>query len=216
MRTLGIVTTPEGHRAEALLQPALGRPLLAYTAQAVLSSYRLSRAVLATLSSRVALAGEELGFELHSAGASAAQLRRILSETETTESRPFDAIMILPAIHPLRTRDDIDGVIQLLERTGAEAAATFSRRRGAAASFARIDPEGRVVEETPPDNLQRFFQRDGSITCCRRGLLVDKQTLTSPDCRAWLLPPERCCAVEDDFDHFLLEQLLRFPGRPAA
>lgn len=213
MRTLGIVTTPPGHRADLVLETALGRPLLTYTAQAVLSSYRLSRAVLCTQTARVADAAEELGFELQAATAEEADLPGLVGMLEADEPHPYDAVMLLPAIHPLRTRDDIDGAIALLQRTGASTVATFTQRRGAS-RLARIDAEGRVIDET--DQPQRTFLRDGSITCGRRALLAENGTLMGPDCRAWLLPPERSCAVEDDFDRFLLEQLLRYPGRPAA
>jgi CMP-N-acetylneuraminic acid synthetase len=213
MRTLGIVTTPPGHRADVLLESALGRPLLGYAAQAALASYRLSRVVLCTSSPRLAEAGEELGFELFPAPAEAdpiGVLQTVVREVETEEQRPCDAVMVLPAIHPLRNRDDIDGSIQLLERTGADTVATFTRRRAGPARFARIDAEGRVSDGA---EAHQAFQRVDSITCCRRHLLMERATLDGTDCRAWLLPPERCCAVEDDFDQFLLEQLLRYPGR---
>jgi hypothetical protein len=124
--------------------------------------------------------------------------------------------MLLPAIHPLRTREDIDGTIQLLERTGADTVATFTRRRAGGSRFARIDAEGRVIDESEPGHPGRAFLRVDSITCGRRQRLMDRDSLDGPDCRAWLLPPERCCAVEDDFDHFLFEQLLRYPGRVTA
>jgi len=218
MRTLGIVTTPAGHRADVLLEPALGRPLLDYTAHAVLASYRLSRVVLCTSSVRLAEAGEELGLETLPVpeGHLVPALQEIVRRTEAEDGRSWDAVMLLPAVHPLRIRDDIDGAIQLLERTGADCVATYTRRRPGASRFARIDSEGRVIDQAEPGSAQRSFLRDYSITCCRRQLLMDRHTLEGSDCRAWLLPPERCCAVEDDFDHFLLEQLLRYPGRPAA
>lgn len=215
MRTLGIVTTPAGHRADVLLHAALGRPLLDYAAAALLASYRLSRVVLCASSTRIADAAEELGFEIFSHDGEAepmALVRAVTRAIESEEGRPYDAILLLPAIHPLRNRDDIDGVIGLLERTGADTVATFTRRRTGVSRFARIDAEGRVIDET---DAGRAFVRDNSITGARRTLL-DRNTLDGPDRRAWLLPPERCCAVEDEFDYFLLEQLLRYPGRPAA
>lgn len=220
MRILGIVTTPPGHRAEALLASALGQPLLAYTAQAALGSHRLSRAVLCSDSEMVCAAGEELGFEIGRGALDVDQigeLRGIVKGLEAEEGRACDGVMLLPAIHPLRSREDIDGSIQLLERTGADAVVSLVKRRPSASQWARIDGEGRVVamgSDRPAEG--RGYLRDGSIRCYRRRLLMEEQTFDARDCRAWLVPPERSCPVEDDFDLFVLQQLLRYPGREAS
>ena len=218
MRILGIVTTPPGHRAEALLTSALGKPLLEYTAQAALGSQRLSRAVLCSDSAMVRAAGEELGFEVGPQvidGGEIADWRFMMEQLEAEEGRHCDAVMLLPAIHPLRSREDIDGSIQLLERTGADAVVSLVRWRSPVAQWAGIDGEGRVVsaEKAGGRERSRTYLRDGSIACYRRRLVLEDVTADRQDCRAWLVPPERSCPVEDDFDLFLMEQLLRYPGR---
>ena len=216
MRILGIVTTPAGHRAEALLESALGKPLLAYTAQAALGSHRLSRAVLFSDSPVVRAAGEELGFEIgprEAGGEALGDLQAMVRDLEAEEGRRCDGVMLLPAIHPLRNREDIDGAIQLLERTGADAVASLVQRRPQAGQWAGLDAEGRVLAGPERSSAGKGYLRDGSIRCCRRRLLMEANSLDEGDCRAWLMPPERSCAVEDDFDLFLLEQLMRYPGQ---
>ena len=221
MRIVGIITTPHGHRADALLRPALGRPLLAYCAHAALASRRLSRVVLSTRHPAVAAAAEELGLELGPPPLpepTVPQLQTIVAALEQEEGRRCDAVMLLPANYPLRTAHDIDGAIELLERTGADAVASFVPRRPSTARLAGIDGEGRVLAraEDGADLPARTYIRDGSLSACRRAALMEQGQLEGADCRAWLLPPERHCAVEDDFDLYLLEQLLRYPRRATA
>jgi len=210
MRVLAVVVAPAGHRSGRLLHLLSGKPLLAYTADAVLRSRRVARAVLATDSPAVAELGEELGLELVPPGSPAGYL----SQAEAAGDRPYDAVLLLPAVHPLRSAADIDGAIQLLDSTGADAVASFTARPPSSMKLAGIDPQGRVLPLESAAAPARIYVRDGSITCLRR------QALATPgeprDCRAWLVPPERVCAVEEDFDLFLAEQLLRYERRATA
>ena len=66
LSVLGIVTARGGSKGlpRKNLAPVLGRPLLAYTAEAALQAKRLSRVVLSTDDVEIANAGQELGLDV--------------------------------------------------------------------------------------------------------------------------------------------------------
>lgn len=195
-----------------MLRPLSGKPLLAYTADAVLRSRRIARAVLTTGSAPVAEAAEEFGFEL----APPDSLEATAAEIERAEGRSYDAVILLPAVHPLRTASDIDAAIHLLESSGADAVATFTMRPPSAARLARLDAQGRVHPQAVDLTAPRLYVRDESVTCLRRSHLSAGGEVSGCDCRASVIPAERSCAVEDDFDFFLAEQLLQYERRASA
>lgn len=66
MRVLGLVPARGGSRGvpRKNLRSLVGRPLLAYTAEAALAAVRLDRVVLSTDDPEIAAVGEELGLDV--------------------------------------------------------------------------------------------------------------------------------------------------------
>ena len=129
----------------------------------------------------------------------------------------FDAICLLQPTNPLRRTEDIDGAIELLARTGADSVISFvevGEKHPARMKF--LSPEGRVIN--PPfaeqfegqrrQDLAPLYLREGSIYLTRTPVLMERNTLQGTDCRAWIMPKERACAIDEPFDLFLAEQLL--------
>ena len=147
-------------------------------------------------------------------------VRRLEAAGET-----YDAIFTLQPTNPLRVAADIDGAIDLLERTGADSVISFvdvGERHPARMKF--IDADGRVVD--PPfaeafegqrrQELPKLFLRDGSVYVTRRDVLMERNSFKGRDCRAWLVPPERSCNVDTQFDLFLVERMLEYQARHAG
>ena len=134
-------------------------------------------------------------------------------------------IFLLQPTNPLREAEDIDGAIELLERTGADSVISFSdagERHPARMKF--IDENGRVqdppfaeaFEGQPRQQLKRMFIRDGSVYLTRRDVLMLQSSLKGRDCRAWIIPEERSRNIDNDFDVFIVEQMFRYNReRPA-
>jgi CMP-N-acetylneuraminic acid synthetase len=240
MKVLGIVTARGGsksipHKNLALLA---GKSLLAYTATAANGAQLLTRTVISTDSEEIAEAGIELGLECpflrpeelaRDETPTLPVLQDVVRRLEH-KGQAFDAVFTLQPTNPLRLSSDIDGAIELLERTGADSVISFTpvgERHPARMKF--IDSQGRVRE---PEFAERFegqrrqdlpelFLRDGSVYLTRRDVLMEQNSLKGEDCRAWLIPQQRACNVDEPFDLYLAEQLLRlgpanFPGRPAG
>jgi CMP-N-acetylneuraminic acid synthetase len=201
--------------------------LLGYTAEAALASRRLSRVILSTDSEQIAEVGRRYGLEApylrpaELAGddtPTVPVLQHAVREVEAAGER-YEAIFTLQPTNPLRTADDIDGAIELLERTGAESVISFvevGERHPARMKW--IDAEGRVhdpsfaeaAEGQPRQQLSRLYLREGSVYVTLRDVLMERNSVRGDDCRAWIIPPERACNIDTPFDLFLAEQMLKW------
>jgi N-acylneuraminate cytidylyltransferase len=144
-------------------------------------------------------------------------LQDVVRRLENSGDR-YDAVMTLQPTAPLRTSADIDGAVELLEKTSADSVISFVDVGGHhPARMKFVDDEGRVsdppfaesVEGQPRQQLPRVYLKEGSIYVTRRDVLMNDGSLQGKDCRAWLVPPERACNIDSPFDLFLAEQILR-------
>lgn len=237
MRVLGLVPARGGSVGvpRKNIRPLLGRPLLAYTAEAALAARRLSRVVLSTDDEEIAAVGRSLGLEVPFLRP--AELAR--SETPSLpvvqhairfleeEGDVFDAVCLLQPTHPLRRSEDIDGAVALLERTGADSVLSFvDAGEKHPARMKWIDGDGRVhnppygetVEGQRRQDLPKVWLREGSLYVTRTSVLMEQGSFQGSDCRAWIVPVERAVNIDTPFDLFLAEQILRHhhDARPGA
>ncbi len=207
--------------------------MLAYTAEAALGSKRLQRTVLSTDDPEIARAGESYGLDVpffrpaELAGDATPTIPVLQDVVRRLESAGefYDAIFLLQPTNPLRTVEDIDGAISLLENTGADSVISFAdvgERHPARMKW--IDEEGRVIdppfmetaEGQPRQQLKKMFLRDGSVYLTRRNVLMCENSLKGRDCRAWIIPEERSRNIDNEFDLFIVEQMLKYNREPIA
>jgi CMP-N-acetylneuraminic acid synthetase len=229
MKTLAIVTARGGSKGipRKNIVPLLGKPLLAYTAAAALTASRLTRTVLSTEDEEIARIGREYGLEVpflrppelaRDDTPTIPVLQDVVRRLEEVEE-PYDAVLTLQPTNPFRRPEDIDGAIELLERTGADSVISFvdvGEKHPARMKF--ITSDGRVVD--PPfaeqfegqrrQELPALYIREGSIYLTRRAILMEQNSLKGRDCRAWFVPIERACNIDTPFDLFLAEQMLKY------
>jgi len=229
MKILGIVTARGGSKGipRKNIIPLLGKPLLAYTAEAALASKRLTRTVLSTEDEEIARMGQRYGLDLpflrpaelaRDDTPTIPVLQDVVSKLDA-RGESYDAVFILQPTNPLRRPEDIDGAIELLEKTGADSVISFfdvGEKHPARMKF--ITPEGRVVD--PPfkeqfegqrrQELPKLFLREGSVYLTRRAVLMEQNSVQGGDCRAWIIPEERACNIDTLFDLFLAEQMLKY------
>lgn len=240
MRVLGIVTARGGSKSIPQKNLALldGRTLLAHTARVAQDAQLLSRVILSTDDTAIAEEGRRCGLEVpfmrpaHLAGDSTPTIPVLQDALRRLEADGdhFDAVFTLQPTNPLRIVSDIDGAIRMLIDTGADSVIGFSSvGERHPARMKCLDAEGRVhnpafaesFEGQPRQQLPPLFLRDGSVYLTRRKTLMEESSIQGRDCRAWIIPPQRACNVDDPLDLFLCEQLMRlgperFPGHPAA
>jgi len=229
MQVLGIITARGGSKGilRKNIAPLMGKPLLAYTADAALASRRLTRVVLSTDDSEIAETGRGYGVEvpfmrpaeLAGDGTPSIPVMQDVVRRLEAEGCRYDATFLLQPTNPLRTTADIDGAIELFERTGADSVISFvDTGERHPARMKSIDEDGRVIdppfgepfEGMPRQQLPRLYLRDGSVYLTRRDVLMEQNSLKGADCRAWIMPEERAWNIDSPFDLFVVEQMLRY------
>jgi CMP-N-acetylneuraminic acid synthetase len=211
----------------------MGRPLLAYTADAALAARRLARVVISTDDPEIARIARECGIEVPfmrppelaaDDTPSVPVVQDVVRRLEA-EGAHYDATFLLQPTNPLRTAADIDGAVELMERTGADSVISFvDTGERHPARMKSIDPDtGRVLEPPfaepfegmPRQQLPKLYLRDGSVYLTRRDVLMNQNSLKGVDCRAWIVPEERSWNIDTPFDLFIVEQMLRRTVEPA-
>jgi CMP-N,N'-diacetyllegionaminic acid synthase len=203
----------------------LGKPLLAYTAEAALASKKVARIVLSTDDLEIADAARKCGIDVpflrppelaKDDTPTIPVLQDVVRKLEAVGER-YDAILTLQPTNPLRRVEDIDGAIDLLQRTGADSVISFSDvGERHPARMKTIDGEGRVqdppfaeaVEGQPRQQLSKLYLRDGSIYLTRHSVLMEQSSLKGADCRAWIIPEERSRNIDTPLDLLIVEQIL--------
>jgi CMP-N,N'-diacetyllegionaminic acid synthase len=229
MKTLAIVPARGGSKSvpRKNITPLLGKPLLVYTAEAALAAKRLTRIVLSTEDEEIARVGRQCGLDVpfmrplelaQDETPTIPVLQDVVRKLEAS-GEYYDAVFTLQPTNPLRRASDIDGAIELLERTGADSVISFvdvGEKHPARMKF--IDSDGRVTD--PPfgekfegqrrQDLPRLYLREGSIYLTRVLVLMEQNSVKGQDCRAWLVPQDRACNIDTPFDLFLAEQILKY------
>ena len=229
MQVLGIVTARGGSKGipRKNLVPLAGKPLLAYTAEVALASKGLKRTVLSTDDEEIARMGRSYGLDVPFLRPADLALdgtptipvvQDVVRRLEESGER-YDAIFLLQPTNPLRVVSDIDGAIELLQETGADSVISFvDTGERHPARMKLIDETGRVTdppfaeefEGQPRQQLKKMFVRDGSVYLTRRDVLMCQNSLKGRDCRAWIIPEERSRNIDDQFDLFLVEQMMKY------
>lgn len=227
MRVLGLIPARGGSKGvpRKNARALAGRPLLAWTAEAALTSTRLHRVILSTDDDEIADLGRAHGLEVPFARPPA------LAEDATpmidvvlhalawadTEGEQFDALCLLQPTNPLRTPADIDGAIGLLERSGADTVFTtlpIPTEHHPAWAFV-ADDEGHLrlaVGGTEPvgrrQDLPPAFHREGSVYVARTGLIRSRRSLYGDRIAGYPIAPERSVNIDTPDDWARAEELL--------
>lgn len=225
-RVLGLVPARGGSKGVPgkNLKELCGKPLLRYTAEAALSSKRLSRVILSTEDERIAACGRDCGIEVpfirppdlaRDETPMLPVVRHAISALEAAGDR-FDAICLLQPTNPLRRSDDIDACISLLVESGADAVVTvlsvpaehnphwvyFRDEQG----FLHLST-GEAVPIPRRQELPPAFHREGSVYVTRRDVLVEGNSFYGTKLLGYPIDPARSVNI-DTLDDWLRAELL--------
>ena len=233
-QVLGIIPARGGSQSIPRKSIALlaGRPLLAYTADAVRGSVRLTRAVLSTDSDEIADVGRQCGLEVP--GLRPPELARsdtlmlpvvqhVLKSLADREGYAPDVIVILQPTSPLRESSHIDEAVGLLLESGADSvvsvvpvphqynpASVMSIVDGALQPF--LPGEGGRIQRR--QEKPQVYARNGPAVYAARAahLLSEDAHLYAGVCRAYVMPRDRSIDIDEPEDLAAAESLLRAIG----
>jgi N-acylneuraminate cytidylyltransferase len=227
LRVLGLIPARAGSKGVPgkNTRPLGGKPLIGWTIDAARGATSLARVVVSTEDPGIAgvarRAGAEVPFSRPPALAAdtTPMLPVVLHALEALEGdgdAAYDAVCLLQPTTPLRTSADIDGAVDLLDRTGADSVLSFCQVDDAhPARMRTVDAAGRVgpgpvaegEEGTRRQDLPPYYLRAGSIYLSRRAVL-EGGSFAGEDCRALVVPRDRAVNIDGELDWVLAEALV--------
>jgi CMP-N,N'-diacetyllegionaminic acid synthase len=232
MRVLGIVPARGGSKGVPgkNIRSLCGKPLLQYTAEAALAAQLLTRLILSTDDNEIAQVGRRCGLEVPF-------MRPTELAEDNTPTLPvvqhavhwmerqghtFDAICLLQPTNPMRLARDIDGCINVLETTDADAVVTivpvpaehnphwvyFQNGSGLLQlSTGESEPIPRRQE------LPLAYHREGSVYVTRRDVLMEQNSLYGKRLAGYAVDAQRSVNIDGLADWARAEALAAIATR---
>lgn len=223
MRTLGVVPARGGSKGipGKNLRPVAGRPLLAYTADAIRESRRLTRAVVSTDDPAIADAARELALDVpfmrpsDLARDETPMLPVLQHALEALRPEGYDAVVLLQPTSPLRRGTHIDEAVALLEETGADSVVSvvevphqFSPVSVLRLEDGRLRPYQDGALPTRRQDKPRVYARNGPAVLAVRAGVLAGGSLYGADSRPLLMAVHDSYDIDSSDDLALVELLL--------
>lgn len=228
MRTLGIITARGGSKGIPKKNLALldGKPLLCYTIKAAQASKKLTRIILSSDDNDIVKFGRQMGVlvpfirppQLSDDDAASVDVAsHAFQFLEAEEDLPYDLIFLLQPTAPLRTGEDIDASIELLEHSDADSVVGVVKLEEPHPAKLMTLKDGILVpffinrwnEKLRRQQLEPVYRVNGAVYCVRREVLLRDKSLWGTKTLAYIMPPERSVNIDTNLDLMLAELILK-------
>jgi CMP-N-acetylneuraminic acid synthetase len=229
INVLGVIPARGGSKgiANKNLAPIWGRPLLAYTADAINRSTRLTRVVVSTDDAGIAEAARTLGLDVPflrppSLATDDSPMLPVLQHAiEKMQADGFraDAVVLLQPTSPLRRGEHIDAAVDLLESSGADSVVSVVEVPHQFNPVSVMEMDGDRLRAyasgagpTRRQDKPRVYARNGPAVLAVRADVVKGGSLYGKDSRALLMSPEDSLDIDSPWDLSLAEYALAARG----
>lgn len=201
----------------------LGRPLIARSIDVARQSKLIDRIVVSTDDAEIAeialQCGAEVPFlrpaELSSDHASELLAWKHAISTLQAAGDRIGRFVSLPATSPLRSVDDVEGAIRLLETESTDLVISVTpARRHPMYNMVSIGGDGLVGIACPPEkpiirrqDAPEFFDVCTVVYAARPEFILGADSLLSGRTRAVIVPPERSLDIDTEFDFMVAEAI---------
>jgi CMP-N,N'-diacetyllegionaminic acid synthase len=200
-----------------------GRPLIAWTIDAAVSSGIFSRVVVSTDDTEILDIARSEGAEVDvrpaSLGGDGAKSAEVIYEYLNRNDHQFlyDAVCLLPPTSPLRTAADIKGAVTLWRQAPEEFVISVSRYDFPPEFAAELDATGGLhlrhpevyARSTQSQSLPSSVHPNGAIYCGSVKRFLQERSFYAPPMRGFLMPPERSLDLDYPHQFACAEALLR-------
>src|SRR5262249_41567009 len=144
-------------------------------------------------------------------------VKHALQFAENQEKQAYDFVCMLQVTCPLRSSQDIDTSIRLLEESDADSIVSIAKVDDPHPWKMMLLKPGFVTPLLPAhwhERLRRpecptVFFLNGAIYCVRRSVLLEDETLWGRRTLPYIMPPERSANIDSIVDLKLAESLLK-------
>jgi CMP-N-acetylneuraminic acid synthetase len=230
MRVLGLINARGGSKGIAGKNWKLlaGRPLIAYSIETGLECRRIARVVVSTDRTEIADIARNAGADVpfmrpaYLAGDDVLQIDVIRHALDALakDGESYDTVCLLQPTCPLRSRDDVDGALELMEREQADTVitvtdvggyhpATYYRRNGDNSLVPLINaPLAGVLRQ----RLEPVWWRNGAVYATRCSVVRERRSLYGDRLLGYPMPRERSVNIDEPVDWTVAEALLAARG----
>ena len=221
MRFLGLIPARGGSKGitRKNVREIAGKPLIAWTINAALSSRFIDSVVVSTDDSEIAEASLRYGAKV--------PFRRPaeLSTDSTAGIEPvlhalglfpeFDVVVLLQPTSPLRRTEDIDNCIEILIKNDAEAVVSVTETKNHPAwsfnldSTGCLEPFAQVGQVTRRQDLRPVYSLNGAVYVSRVSFLKNQGSFMGKKTLPYIMPAERSVDIDDMLDFRTAEMLLK-------
>ena len=233
MIVLGVVPARGGSKGipNKNLAMLAGRPLLAYTVDALRTSRRLSRCIVSTDDVGIADAARTLGLDVPfmrpaELASDDTPMLPVLLHAAREVARAglaVDAVVLLQPTSPLRRATHIDAAIDLLESTGADSVVSvvdvphqFNPVSVMRLEDGRLRPfaDGPLI--TRRQDKPRVYARNGPAVLAVRTRVLEAGSLYGDDCRPLIMTAAESLDIDGPDDLALAELMLTVRLKPGT
>jgi len=205
------------------IRQVLGRPLLAYTAQAAIESKYLDQVVLSTEDDEIAKIGNDFGVQVpfmrppklaQDDTSSAAVVSHAILELKLL-GQEFDYIFLLQPTSPLRNSRDIDGCVQFcIDNQAASCVSVTAFEKSPTWLYEKAD-NGKLSSffDSKTRDLRRqdspkLFSLNGAMFLIETKTFLKEEKFILKNTLGYEMPIERSLDIDSEYDLKLFELLM--------
>lgn len=222
-RVLAVIPARGGSKGvpQKNIKPVAGLPLIAWTVAAALAAKKVDRVILSSDDEAIMAAARDAGCEVNfqrDARLSTDEASSIDVLLDALERTPgFDVVVLLQPTSPLRTAEDIDGTLEIMERSGAPGCVsvcqaadhpwlTFGRDEAGALTSLCAPP---VEASMRRQDLPTAYVLNGAVYAADIAWVQEHRRLTQPGVTvAYVMPVARSEDIDTWEDLARVERLL--------
>ncbi len=227
MRNLAIIPARSGSKGlrDKNIKLLNGRPLLAYSIDAALSSGMFEHVMVSTDSGEYSVIAQKLGAcvpflrspQLADDEASSWDVVRDVISRYEEVGEEFDTVALLQPTSPLRTADDITAGYQVMRGKDADVVISVCEtccsplwsntlpENGSMEGFLRLD-----LISKPRQSLPVYYKINGALYIVRTTYLKTCQSIYGKKSFALIMSRERSVDIDDEIDFVIAEALMEY------
>ena len=201
------------------IQELCGKPLIAWSIEAAQKSKYIDRIIIST-------DDQEIADVARSYGAEVPFLRPVeIAQDDTLGISPvihaleqfpkFEQVLLLQPTSPLRTTDDIDGIVKMFQESQAPAAVSICETSKHPNWMFSCDKDGTLKPFTAKpiatrrQELPKVYHLNGALYLAKSEWLRKTHTFLSPETLGYVMPPERSADIDTLLDWEWVELLIK-------
>ena len=222
LRILAVIPARGGSKGipRKNIKPLAGRPLIAWTIDAALQAQGIDRVIVSTEDEEIALVAKQFGAEvpfLRPLALAQDDTPGIAAVLHAIKQLPgYDWVLLLQPTSPLRSFEDIEGIIQFCRDEVAPSAVSVTQVSKHPFWMYHRDDHNRLQplipslpEMTRRQDLPSVYGLNGAIYLARTDWLIQNQGFIGPDTLGYVMSEKRSVDLDTPQDWRWVEFLIK-------